>query len=199
MPPAVQRASHAASCPASTPRQPNARLRAECGADMWHRIILRRSARATATRRSSSATWPTAERQRQIQRSGNGRSGVSVPIAEAKRRRAHIATALSVPSVRQAPRSSSSRKGSIPSPASPNVASTRTSTPSRSKENRSNCNPVARSASESSRSSWPATMIPLGVRTVLDDEQDAAAHVQHGGPVRISPWLASAICRPARS
>ena len=168
--PAVQRSSQAASCAASTARQPSARLRASASSAGGAGSSSRVSARATATRRSSSATWPATERQCHAQRSGKGRSGASGASASRSDAAPAIATPLPVPSVRHAPRSSSSCVGSIPKPAIAKLASSVTSTPSRSSANRMSCSPAAQSARDSRRSSRPVTVIPAGLRCVQLDK-----------------------------
>jgi len=187
---AAQRAFQAASCAASTARQPSAPLRASAAPADGAGSCSGVSARATATRRSNSATCPATERQRQAQRSENGRSGTSGSPPSRSVAPPVIATPLRVPSVRQAPRSCSSRTGSMPRPAIAKLASSLTSMPSRSSASCRNCSPAARSASDRRRSSRPVAVMPAGVRCV---------HADSSRPRRMSSWRVPSSTSPSRA
>ena len=121
--PATQRALQAASCSAA-PRASPAAAAGQGGPGGRGGRVVAAAGRpgATATMRSNSATCPArnassnpAQRERTVAASG----APSSP----KRCGARHRDALPVPSVRQAPRSGSSRTGSMPSPAIAKLAS----------------------------------------------------------------------------
>ena len=96
-------------------------------------ILLRRISTCHRNETVELAICPAADRQRQAHRSENGRSAASTSLPTRSVAAPVIATPLRVPSVRQAPRSCSRRSGSIPRPAIAKLASSLTSTPSRSR------------------------------------------------------------------
>ena len=188
---ASQRSCQAASCAERTARQPSARLRARASLEAGAGSSSGVSPRATATMRSSSTVCPATDCHCQTHRSGNGRAGTSgLPPARSVAVPA-IATALSVPSVRHVPMSGSNRVGSIPSPAIAKLASSLTSTPSRSSEKRRSCNPTARSAIDTRRSSRPARVMPARVRWASSDRSTPRRRSSLRAPARISPSLSS--------
>ena len=152
------------------------------------------SARATATRRSSSTRCPAMERHCQIQRSENGRSGTSTAPPTRSVAWPAIATPLPEPSARQAPRLGSIRSGSMPMPAMANVASSFTSMPSRSSVKRRICIAAARSASETRRSSSPSTVMPFVLRWISSPSSRPRCMSSRRQPSSVLPSARSCGC-----
>ena len=185
---AAQRAPQAASCSASTARQPSARLRPSaataCGAGSSSGV----SARATATRRSNSATCPASARpsaagtdareradRRPVATSRLRSLQHSCPYPPGARRRGHVPAAAApcrgLPSQNWPRALHRCRRGL-----------SRTAGAAR---------PAARSSNDRRRSSCPSKVMPAGVRCVQVDNSRPRRRSSLRVPTRTSPSRSS--------